>query len=79
MVIIGIDPHKSSHTASGINEQGSVLAGIRVSAQRSATRQLLAWARQWPQRRWAIEGSAGLGRLLAQKLVAAGEEVVGAC
>jgi hypothetical protein len=34
------------------------------------------WARRWPQRAWAIEGANGLGRLLAQRLVAAGETVV---
>src|SRR4051794_29450071 len=34
------------------------------------------WAAGWPQRVWAIEGAAGLGRLLAQQLVASGETVV---
>ena len=38
--------------------------------------QLLGWAQQWPERRWAIEGARGLGQLLAQQLVAAGEDVV---
>ena len=30
----------------------------------------------WPERAWAIEGAAGLGHLLAQQLVAAGERVL---
>ena len=30
----------------------------------------------WPERIWAVEGAAGLGRLLAQQLVAAGERVL---
>jgi hypothetical protein len=34
------------------------------------------WARQWPDRTWAIESAAGLGYLLAQQLVAAGERVL---
>src|SRR3954467_14043991 len=34
------------------------------------------WAASWPQRVWAIEGASGLGRLLAQQLVAAGGTVV---
>src|SRR5207302_646045 len=38
--------------------------------------QLRRWAAAWPQRTWAIEGARGLGRLLAQQLVAAGEHVV---
>jgi transposase len=37
---------------------------------------LLAWAAAWPERTWAAEGAGGLGRLLAQQLVAAGERVL---
>ena len=37
---------------------------------------MLAWAQAWPQRTWAIEGAGGLGHLLAQQLLAAGEQVV---
>jgi transposase len=36
----------------------------------------LDWADRFPQRRWAIESASGLGYLLAQQLVAAGENVV---
>ena len=38
--------------------------------------QLLAWAAAWPERTWAVEGAGGLGQLLAQQLVAAGERVL---
>ena len=34
------------------------------------------WAAEWPERTWAVEGAGGLGHLLAQQLVAAGEQVV---
>jgi transposase len=37
---------------------------------------LLDWADRYPQRRWAIESATGLGYLLAQQLVAAGERVL---
>jgi hypothetical protein len=37
---------------------------------------LLAWAEPFERRRWAIEGADGLGYLLSQQLVAAGERVV---
>ena len=30
----------------------------------------------WPERRWAVEGAHGVGRAVAQQLVAAGEHVV---
>src|SRR6266550_394582 len=37
---------------------------------------LMGWAAAWPERTWAVEGAAGLGHLLAQQLVAAGEQVL---
>jgi transposase len=33
-------------------------------------------ARRWPDRTWAVEGSNGIGRHVAQRLVAEGEEVL---
>jgi transposase len=36
----------------------------------------LEWAKAWPVRTWAAENASGLGYLLAQQLVAAGERVV---
>jgi hypothetical protein len=39
-------------------------------------RQLKAVARQWPQRTWAMEGTAGTGRPVARRLVADGEAVL---
>jgi len=75
-VIIGIDPHKSSHTATALNESVEEAGTIKVRASPTATRQLLDWAACWPDRSWAIEGAKGLGQLLAQQLVASGETVV---
>src|SRR5215208_1584170 len=34
------------------------------------------WAKRFPERRWAVEGAGGIGRPVAQKLVASGESVV---
>jgi transposase len=47
-----------------------------VRACPSQAERLLAWAVAWPERSWAVEGAGGLGRLLAQQLVAAGERVL---
>jgi len=47
-----------------------------VRAAKDQTERLLAWASQFVERRWAIESAAGLGYLLSQQLVGAGEEVV---
>jgi transposase len=75
-VIIGVDPHKASHTAVAIGDDEHELARMRVRATRAQTGQLLAWAEPFDRRLWAIEGADGLGFLLAQQLIAAGETVV---
>ncbi len=66
MQIIGIDPHKGSHTAVAIGADGTVISSVRVIASRRQVDRLLAFASQWPRRLWAVEGAAGVGRLLAQ-------------
>jgi transposase len=75
-IIIGIDPHKSSHTAAAIGPNAELVAQIRVRADRNTHDRLLRFAAQWPERTWAVEGAKGLGHLVAQDLVTAGETVV---
>jgi transposase len=75
-VMIGVDPHKGSHTAVVIGAAEEPLGEIRVRASAAQTGKLVAWAAAWPERTWAVEGAGGLGRLLAQQLVAAGERVL---
>lgn len=74
--VIGVDPHKKSHTAVVVDEDDEILADLRVAADRRQIERLLAWAGRWPQRLWAIENVNGLGQLLAQQLLARGETVV---
>ena len=76
VVMIGVDPHKGSHTAVVIGAAEELLGQLRVRACAAQAEQLLAWAAAWPQRTWAVEGAGGLGHLLAQQLVAAGELVL---
>jgi transposase len=76
-MIIGIDPHKLSHTATAVDRAtNTAISSLRVGASLAGYRELLGWARQFPDRRWAIENAKGLGCHLAQWLVARGEEVV---
>jgi transposase len=75
-VIIGIDPHKASHTAVAIGCNEHPLAEIRVRATCQQTEKLLAWAKPLGPRTWAVESAGGLGYLLSQQLVSAGEEVL---
>jgi transposase len=77
MMLIGIDPHKSTHTATAIAPDANhEVASIRIDATLGEYRRLLTWARQWPQRRWAVENAEGLGRHLTSWLLARGEDVV---
>jgi transposase len=76
VITIGIDPHKRSLTAAALDPHSRLLAELRLPATSQAGRQLLAWAEQWPERRWTVEGAGGLGRGVAQLLVGAGEPVV---
>jgi hypothetical protein len=68
-VIIGIDPHKASHTAVAIGCDEQQLAEIRVRATSKQTQQLLAWAEPLGERTWAVESAGGMGYLLSQQLV----------
>jgi transposase len=75
-VVIGIDPHKGSHTAVAVDAAESKLGQLRVKASPRQVDQLRQWAASWPDRTWAVEGAGGLGQLLAQQLLGAGEHVL---
>jgi transposase len=75
-VIIGVDPHKLSATIEVLDRQENMLAGGRFGTDRDGYLQMLAVGRRWPDRVWAVEGCNGIGRHLAQRLVADGEQVV---
>jgi transposase len=75
-VIIGVDPHKATHTAVAISSSEHELARKKVRSGAHQAEQLLDWAASFETRTWAIESAGGLGYLLAQQLVAAGETVV---
>ena len=69
VVMIGVDPHKASHTAVAISAAEEPLGELRVRACGAQAGRLLAWAAAWPQRTWAVEGAGGVGHLLAQQLL----------
>jgi len=75
-VMIGIDPHKASHTAVAIGRDEDQIACVKVRATLRQVDQLLTWAEPFEKRTWAIESVGGLGYLLAQQLVARGEDVL---
>ncbi|MFF0794837.1 transposase [Streptomyces spiralis] len=77
MMLIGIDPHKSTHTATAVDpDTNRDLASIRIDVALQEYQRMLDWARQWPERRWAVENARGLGHHLTSWLLARGEQVV---
>jgi len=76
-IMIGIDPHKASHTAVAIDSFEFVLDELRIRSCSTQATQLREWAKAFrDDRTWAVESAQGLGYLLAQQLVAAGETVL---
>jgi len=74
--IIGIDPHKGSHTAAVIDRDEQLVGELLVQSDRRQRERLLRWAAPFTPRVWAVEGANGHGALLAQQLVAGGETVI---
>jgi transposase len=75
-VVIGVDPHKGSHTAVAIDEREQQVARIQVRSGPRQLEQLLGWAAAFDERVWAVESAGGLGYLLAQQLVGVNERVL---
>jgi transposase len=75
-IIIGIDPHKQSHTAVALDEDDRVLGSLRIDADRTQLDRLLVFAAPWPERIWAVENANGLGRLLSRQLLDADQQVI---
>ena len=76
MIIIGVDPHKRMHVASAVEPATNrQVATLQIEASLAGYRRLLRWAGGFGERRWAVENTRGLGRHVAQWLLARGELV----
>ena len=75
-IVIGVDPHKATNVVAAIDEQGELVGQQTFAANRKGLRAMERWVKRFPERRWAVEGAGGIGRPLAQKLLAASERVV---
>lgn len=78
MIVIGVDPHKQSHTAAAVEAGVGVLrAEQTVSARARGHERLLAWARALDgERLWALEDCRHVSGSLERFLLARGERVV---
>jgi len=75
-VVIGMDPHKRSATIEIMAGDESILGGGRFATDAAGFAAMLARVRPWPERVWAVEGCQGIGRHLASRLLADGEQVI---
>jgi transposase len=76
LVVIGMDPHKRSATIEVMAGDEAVASGGRYGTDAAGYAAMLAAVEAWPERIWAVEGCQGIGRHLANRLLADGERVV---
>jgi transposase len=77
MVLLGVDPHKDTHTVVAVDPAGRQLDQRTVPARTLANGELVGWARMhWPDRLWAVEDCRHVTGRLERDLLAAGERVV---
>jgi transposase len=78
VIVIGVDPHKQSHTAAAVEQSTGELRGDRtVQARGVGHEQLLAWARSLAgEPLWALEDCRHVSVSLERFLLASGERVV---
>jgi transposase len=75
-VVVGVDAHKRSHTLVAVDVVGRKLGERTVAATSEGHLQVLEWASQWPEVRFALEDCRHVTRRLERDLLAAGCAVV---
>jgi transposase len=75
-VIIAVDRHKLSATIEVVDQDERELGSGRFSTDRAGYAAMRTYAKKWPDRVWAVEGSNGAGRPLSQRLLEDGEQVI---
>ena len=78
MIVVGVDPHKKTHTAVGVNSSiGELVDELTVMARKAGHEQLLQWARGLDDERlFALEDCRHVSGALERFLIAHGERVV---
>ncbi|HEV2773660.1 MAG TPA: IS110 family transposase [Thermoleophilaceae bacterium] len=78
MMVIGVDPHKQTHTAAAVDGQTAELLGdLPIRARDEDHEQMLTWARSLDSdRTWAIEDCRHVSGGLERFLIRSGERVV---
>ncbi len=75
-VVIGLDPHKASNTIAVLEPDETIVSQRRFVNSVEGFDEMMGSVAGYTDRVWAVEGANGMGRNVAQRLVAAGESVV---
>ena len=75
-VVIGMDPHKRSVTIEVMTADETVIGGDRYGTDVDGFAAMRRYVSRFPDRVWAIEGCSGIGRHVAHRLLAEGEQVL---
>jgi transposase len=75
MVVLGVDPHKKTHTVVAADEAGRQLSAITVKNIAAGHLRLIRWAARYPDHRWAVEDGRHVSGRLLRALIGAGEQV----
>lgn len=75
-VVIGLDPHKSSNTIAVLKRDETILSQRRFVNSVEGIDEMISSVAEHRERVWAVEGANGMGRSVAQRLVALGEPVL---
>lgn len=77
MIVVGVDPHKKTHTAVAAKSTGEPVAEVTVKARLKGHERLLSWARDLdPERVFALEDCRHVSGSLERFLIVRGERVV---
>jgi transposase len=75
-ITIGVDPHKLSATIEVVDSRERVLGSGRFTTDKPGYAAMLKYVARWSEPTWAVEGSNGAGRPLAQRLLSDHQRVV---
>ena len=77
MIVVGVDPHKKTHTGVAAAQTGKAVGEVTVKARLKGFERLLAWARELDDERvFALEDCRHVSGNLERFLVTRGERVV---
>jgi transposase len=74
-VTIRLDPHKASNTIALLDGDEDVVFRRRFVNSDAGFADMMKQVASFDRRTWAVEGAAGMGRSIAQQLIAANETV----